>query len=127
MSELRFGSSTRPDDSIFTATLACGTIAGLAASAVTFPLEVVQRRMQMEDIKGLDRAGGGGFRRMFWQIVEKEGVRGLYRAGGGFKPHCLMTGLGHAVGYMAYEIAKQPIVMCSSTVFNPLLTSWAGR
>ncbi|CAL1404255.1 unnamed protein product [Linum trigynum] len=94
----------RPGDSLFTTTLVCGSIAGLAASLATYPLDVVQRRLQTA------AAGSGGsglvaVGRMFGEIVREEGVGGLYR---GVQAHCLKTVLDHAVAYTTYEMAKVP-------------------
>jgi len=61
-------------------TLICGALSGIVSSVVTFPIDVIRRRMQMEGL--LEHKGTvkphGPLKELAW-IVEKEGIRGLYR------------------------------------------------
>ncbi|CAI0547797.1 unnamed protein product [Linum tenue] len=91
----------RPNGSSFTTALVAGTIAGLAASTATYPIAVVQKRMQSEDRKCARRKTGAW--QMFAQIIEEEGVGGLYK---GIRSHCFSTVLAHATAFITYEIVK---------------------
>ncbi|CAA6661717.1 unnamed protein product [Spirodela intermedia] len=69
----------RPEDNTALVGLACGSISGIASSSVTFPLDLVRRRMQLEGAAGRARVYNKGLFATFGQIVESEGLRGLYR------------------------------------------------
>jgi len=53
--------------------LAAGAFSGLFAQSVTYPLDIVRRRMQV------DRAWTGSEWQMLKGIVQKEGVKGIYK------------------------------------------------
>ena len=76
--------------------LACGSAAGLVSSTVTFPLDLIRRRLQLAGTAaaggGSGGGGGGGlggrpglgggsratFRSVLAGVLQQEGVRGLY-------------------------------------------------
>ncbi|CAI0555640.1 unnamed protein product, partial [Linum tenue] len=97
-------SRLRPNGSLSMTAIVGGTIAGLAASAATYPIDLVQKRMQSED-GGREREGRRrrGVWQMFGQIIEEEGVEGMYK---GIRPHCFKTVLGLATALVTYEIVK---------------------
>ncbi|CAI0555608.1 unnamed protein product [Linum tenue] len=99
-------SRLRPNGSFSMTAIVGGSIAGLAASAATYPIDLVQKRMQSED-GGREREGRRrrGVWQMFGQIIEEEGVEGLYK---GIRPHCFKTALGLATALVTYEIVKVP-------------------
>ncbi|CAL1404242.1 unnamed protein product [Linum trigynum] len=106
-------SLSKLSDSPFTIALVCGGIAGLAATAATFPINVVQRRMQTEGRKG---AGcRRGMRQMVSEMVEKEGVGGLYR---GIQPHCLKAVVGHATAFATFEMVKNGSTFLGNQAFG---------
>ncbi|CAL1404210.1 unnamed protein product [Linum trigynum] len=102
-----FLKARRPDDgSPIMDGLACGSIAGLAASTATYPLALVRRRMQLDGICGRVPIYTGGLLETFRTIIRKEGFRGLYR---GIGPQCLRVVPGHAVAFMSFEMMKMSI------------------
>lgn len=83
--------------------LACGSLAGLISSTMTFPLDLVRRRMQLQGQAGTTKAYhsyGGAFR----SIVAAEGWRGLYS---GILPEYYKVIPGVAIAFCTYEIAKR--------------------
>ncbi|CAN1171799.1 Calcium-binding mitochondrial carrier protein SCaMC-2 [Linum perenne] len=86
----------RPGSPRFLVGLVCSSLSGLAASVATYPIELVQRRMQTAEV---------GLREAFEAVVEKEGVAGLYR---GIETHCLKVVIGNAVTCVAFEVVKIP-------------------
>ncbi|CAI0452868.1 unnamed protein product [Linum tenue] len=102
-----FLKARRPDDdSPIMDGLACGSIAGLAASTATYPLALVRRRMQLDGICGRVPIYTGGLLETFRTIIRKEGFQGLYR---GIGPQCLRVVPGHAVAFMSFEMMKMSI------------------
>ncbi|CAN1252945.1 Mitochondrial substrate carrier family protein B [Linum perenne] len=86
----------RPGSPRFLVGLVCSSLSGLAASVATYPIELVQRRMQTTEV---------GLREAFEAVVDKEGVAGLYR---GILIHCLKLVIGNAVTSAAFEVVKIP-------------------
>ena len=60
------------------AKLACGGVAGLFAQTITYPLDVVRRRMQIAPLDGSQ-----AWSRTMWgtarHVMATQGVRGLYK------------------------------------------------
>lgn len=86
--------------------LACGSAAGLLASTLTFPLDLVRRRMQLEG-----RAGHHcykGYTDVFRQVVRQQGLRGLYA---GIVPEYCKVVPGVAIAFSAYELMKRTLVV----------------
>ncbi|XP_008785494.1 mitochondrial substrate carrier family protein V-like isoform X3 [Phoenix dactylifera] len=69
----------RPNDPAVFVSLACGSISGIASSTVTFPLDLVRRRMQLEGAAGKVHVYNSGLFGTFRHIIYTEGFRGLYR------------------------------------------------
>lgn len=79
--------------------LFAGTIAGTAASAATFPLEVVRRRLQVQNfVKNQNNYSGlfNGLKTIFQQ----QGIAGLYQ---GFVPSLLRVAPAVGVSFFTYE------------------------
>lgn len=93
----------RPEDSKVLVSLACGSVSGIASSTVTFPLDLVRRRMQLEGVAGRARVYKSGVFGTFKHIVRSEGFRGLYR---GILPEYYKVVPGIGIAFMTYETLK---------------------
>lgn len=84
--------------------LVCGSVAGAISQTVTYPFDLVRRKMQVVGLKpapgavkvkgAYDYTSGTG---ALVQIVQKEGVRGLYR---GIWPNLLKVSPSQAVSFL---------------------------
>lgn len=87
--------------------LTCGGIAGLIAQTVTYPLDVVRRRMQVQDLH-LDSATHMETIRNSWhglKVISKLGVRrGLYA---GLSINYLKVVPSTAIGFAVYDTMKE--------------------
>ncbi|KAK6943590.1 Mitochondrial substrate/solute carrier [Dillenia turbinata] len=95
--------SQRPNDSSVLVGLACGSLSGIASSTVTFPLDLVRRRMQLEGAAGQARVYKTGLVGTFRHITKAEGLRGLYR---GILPEYFKVVPGVGIVFMVYETMK---------------------
>eukprot|EP00249_Psilotum_nudum_P007238 c20419_g1_i1 orf=579-1655(+) len=95
--------SRRPDMSSAWVSLGCGSVAGIASSTATFPLDLVRRRMQLEGAAGKARVYKTGLVGMFRHIVQKEGLFGLYR---GILPEYFKVVPSVGIVFMTYEFMK---------------------
>ncbi|XP_073014437.1 uncharacterized protein [Typha latifolia] len=93
----------RPQDSAVLVSLACGSLSGIASSTVTFPLDLVRRRMQLEGAAGRARVYKSGIFGAFGHIVRSEGLRGLYR---GILPEYYKVVPSVGIVFMTYEALK---------------------
>ncbi|OIT33296.1 PREDICTED: mitochondrial substrate carrier family protein B-like [Nicotiana attenuata] len=96
--------SHRPEDSTVLVSLACGSLSGVASSTVTFPLDLVRRRMQLEGAGGRARIYKTGLIGAFSRIIQTEGLRGLYR---GILPEYYKVVPSIGIVFMTYEKMKQ--------------------
>lgn len=85
--------------------LACGSIAGLVSSSVTFPLDLVRRRMQLQG-QGGTAVVYSSFGHALRSIAAREGVRGLYS---GILPEYYKVVPGVAIAFMTYEFMKRSL------------------
>lgn len=69
---------------------------------VTYPLDVVRRRMQMKGISG-DLFAYTSTKHAFTTIVQVEGIKGLYK---GMWPNLLKVAPLVGIQFVAYEITK---------------------
>ncbi|KAK9168304.1 hypothetical protein Syun_000444 [Stephania yunnanensis] len=93
----------RPQDSTALVSLACGSLSGIASSTVTFPLDLVRRRKQLEGAGGRARVYNSGLFGTFQHIVRTEGFRGLYR---GILPEYYKVVPSVGIVFMTYETIK---------------------
>lgn len=93
----------RPQDSAVLVSLTCGSLSGIASSTLTFPLDLVRRRMQLEGAGGRARVYNSGLIGTFGQIIRNEGLRGLYR---GILPEYYKVVPSVGIVFMTYEILK---------------------
>ncbi|MQL73701.1 hypothetical protein Taro_006062 [Colocasia esculenta] len=93
----------RPDDNAPLVSLACGSLSGIASSTVTFPLDLVRRRMQLEGAAGRARIYNKGLFATFGQIIRTEGIRGLYR---GILPEYFKVIPSIGIVFLTYESLK---------------------
>nr|CAD1819385.1 unnamed protein product [Ananas comosus var. bracteatus] len=93
----------RPQDSPVFVSLACGSLSGIASSTITFPLDLVRRRMQLEGVAGRARVYNSGLFGTFGHIVRTEGYRGLYR---GILPEYYKVVPSVGIVFMTYETLK---------------------
>ncbi|XP_072959886.1 uncharacterized protein [Typha angustifolia] len=93
----------RPHDSPIFVSLASGSLSGIASSTVTFPLDLVRRRMQLEGAAGRARVYKSGLVGTFGHIVRTEGFRGMYR---GILPEYYKVVPSVGIIFMTYEILK---------------------
>ena len=80
----------------------CGSIAGLASSTVTFPLDVVRRRLQLDGQRGQNMEYKSYFD-TFKSIYRKQGLRAFYH---GILPEYYKVVPGVAIAFCVYERAK---------------------
>ncbi|RUS12490.1 mitochondrial carrier domain-containing protein, partial [Endogone sp. FLAS-F59071] len=82
--------------------LACGALAGSIAQTITYPLDVLRRRMQVTGMASMNYKYKGT-----WDaattMIKKEGVRGLYR---GMIPNYLKVAPAISVSFVTYEWCK---------------------
>mmetsp|Transcript_152 Transcript_152/g.546 ORF Transcript_152/g.546 Transcript_152/m.546 type:complete len:346 (+) Transcript_152:265-1302(+) len=80
-----------------------GSASGIVSSSITFPLDVIRRRMQMQG----SVAGGvhqySGIGNALVKIVRHEGIRGLYS---GIVPEYIKVAPAVAITYCSYEFMK---------------------
>ncbi|XP_059456728.1 uncharacterized protein LOC132186722 isoform X2 [Corylus avellana] len=99
-----FWKSHRPEDSTAIASLACGSLSGIASSTATFPLDLVRRRKQLEGAGGRAHVYTTGLFGTFRHIIRTEGLHGLYR---GILPEYYKVVPGVGICFMTYETLKK--------------------
>ncbi|WOL14974.1 mitochondrial substrate carrier family protein B-like isoform X1 [Canna indica] len=93
----------RPCDSPVLVSLASGSLAGIVSSTVTFPLDLVRRRKQLEGAAGRAPVYKTGTFATFGHIIRTEGFRGLYR---GILPEYYKVVPSVGIVFMTYETLK---------------------
>jgi len=88
-------------------TLVCGSLAGIASSTITFPLDVIRRRMQMQGVATGVPWQYTGVSNAVADIARKEGFRGLYS---GLLPEYIKVAPGVAITYCTYEVMKSVLL-----------------
>ncbi|KAK9815221.1 hypothetical protein WJX72_000172 [[Myrmecia] bisecta] len=83
--------------------LLCGSVAGLVSSTVTFPLDLVRRRMQLEG-QGGKQMRYGSYTQVFRSIMRRDGLRGFYS---GILPEYYKVIPGVAIAFCSYELMKK--------------------
>ncbi|CAO3662182.1 unnamed protein product [Umbelopsis vinacea] len=83
--------------------LVCGALAGSIAQTVTYPLDVLRRRMQVTGMSTMQYKYRGT-----WDatktMVQKEGIRGLYK---GMIPNYLKVAPAISISFVTYEWCKE--------------------
>jgi len=94
---------TPPDKNTVVRKLACGALAGSISQTITYPFDVLRRKMQ---VRGLGSALGpqyNGALHALQVILKNEGVKGLYR---GLWPNLLKVAPSIATSFFTYELVK---------------------
>ncbi|KAG8994460.1 hypothetical protein FRB94_013122 [Tulasnella sp. JGI-2019a] len=91
--------------------LACGALAGSISQTITYPLDVLRRKMQVVGMKS-SSAGSLGYQYTgawdaIFTIVRTEGVRGMYR---GLWPNLLKVAPSIATSFFTYELVKEALI-----------------
>lgn len=89
--------------------LTCGALAGSISQTLTYPLDVLRRKMQVAGMA----SGGLGFKcngamDALVSIVRTEGFRGLYR---GLWPNLLKVAPSIATSFFTYEFVKEGLIL----------------
>ncbi|KAK0213068.1 mitochondrial carrier domain-containing protein [Desarmillaria ectypa] len=102
------GTITPPGKSSVSRKLACGALAGSISQTLTYPFDVLRRKMQVTGMRssGLGIAYSGAFDALTG-IIRTEGVRGLYR---GLWPNLLKVAPSIATSFFMYELVKDFLV-----------------
>ncbi|KAK7057219.1 mitochondrial carrier domain-containing protein [Favolaschia claudopus] len=102
------GVITPPGKTSVARKLTCGALAGSISQTLTYPFDVLRRKMQ---VTGMKSSGLGikytGAIDALQGIVRTEGVRGLYR---GLWPNLLKVAPSIATSFFTYELVKDYLV-----------------
>lgn len=101
------GIITPPDKSTVIRKLSCGALAGAVSQTLTYPFDVLRRKMQ---VRGMGSALGpqyNGALHALVVIVKNEGVSGLYR---GIWANLLKVAPSIATSFFTYEFVKEKIL-----------------
>ncbi|KAJ1812745.1 hypothetical protein LPJ75_003503 [Coemansia sp. RSA 2598] len=85
--------------------LICGALAGCCAQTITYPFDVLRRRMQVTSMSGINYKYASTFDAVR-QMIKSEGVLGLYR---GLVPNYLKVAPAIGVSFWSYELAKDAL------------------
>jgi len=96
------------------ASLACGGVAGATAQTITYPIDLLRRRMQLQGVGGTQALYSGPIDAAI-KIVKKEGVVGLYR---GMIPCYLKVIPSIAISFCTYEIVRKYLGIEQKTNFG---------
>lgn len=83
--------------------LACGSAAGLVSSTLTFPLDLVRRRMQLEGQRGLQRQISS-YSAVVGAVYSRQGLAGFYQ---GILPEYFKVVPGVAIAFCVFEYLKK--------------------
>ncbi|KAG6828690.1 hypothetical protein H0H92_007052 [Tricholoma furcatifolium] len=96
------GVITPPGKSSVGRKLACGALAGTISQTLTYPFDVLRRKMQITGMKGGSVKYNGALHALR-SIIAAEGVGGLYR---GLWPNLLKVAPSIATSFFTYELVK---------------------
>lgn len=96
------GIVTPPGKSSVPRKLACGALAGSVSQTLTYPFDVLRRKMQVTGMDALGYKYNGALDAL-QSIVRTEGVSGLYR---GLWPNLLKVAPSIATSFFTYELVK---------------------
>ncbi|OCH93109.1 mitochondrial carrier [Obba rivulosa] len=97
------GAITPPEKSTVARKLLCGALAGSISQTLTYPFDVLRRKMQVTGMGSLGYQYNGALDAL-QSIVRTEGVRGLYR---GLWPNLLKVAPSIATSFFTYELVKE--------------------
>lgn len=97
------GVITPPGKSSVSRKLACGALAGSISQTLTYPFDVLRRKMQVTGMNALGIKYNGALDAL-QSIVRTEGIRGLYR---GLWPNLLKVAPSIATSFFTYELVKE--------------------
>lgn len=97
---------TPPGKSNVVRKLTCGALAGSISQTLTYPFDVLRRKMQVAGMKEGAIKYNGAIDALV-SIVRVEGVRGLYR---GLWPNLLKVAPSIATSFFTYELVKEFLI-----------------
>ncbi|THH30929.1 hypothetical protein EUX98_g3250 [Antrodiella citrinella] len=97
------GIITPPGKSSVARKLSCGALAGSISQTITYPFDVLRRKMQVTGMNSLGVKYNGALDAL-QSIVRTEGVKGLYR---GLWPNLLKVAPSIATSFFTYELVKE--------------------
>ncbi|KAI0268622.1 mitochondrial carrier [Gloeopeniophorella convolvens] len=99
------GAITPPGKSSVARKLTCGALAGSISQTLTYPFDVLRRKMQVvgmgSGVLGYQYSGALDAARV---IIKTEGIRGMYR---GLWPNLLKVAPSIATSFFTYELVKE--------------------
>jgi len=102
------GVITPPGNSSVPRKLTCGALAGSISQTLTYPFDVLRRKMQVTGMKaGVLDAKYSGALDALQSILRTEGLRGLYR---GLWPNLLKVAPSIATSFFTYELVKEFLI-----------------
>jgi len=104
--ELLRGIITPPGKSSVARKLSCGALAGCISQTLTYPFDVLRRKMQVSGMQGSSIKYSGAIDALR-SILKLEGVSGLYR---GLWPNLLKVAPSIATSFFTYELVKEYLV-----------------
>jgi len=97
------GVITPPGKSTVARKLSCGALAGSISQTLTYPFDVLRRKMQVTGMKGGSIKYSGTIDALM-SILRVEGISGLYR---GLWPNLLKVAPSIATSFFTYELVKE--------------------
>ncbi|CAL1707046.1 unnamed protein product [Somion occarium] len=97
------GIITPPGKSSVWRKLSCGALAGSISQTLTYPFDVLRRKMQVTGMSSLGYQYNGALDAL-QSIARTEGIRGLYR---GLWPNLLKVAPSIATSFFTYELVKE--------------------
>ncbi|EPS99909.1 hypothetical protein FOMPIDRAFT_1041944 [Fomitopsis schrenkii] len=96
------GVITPPGKSSIPRKLLCGALAGSISQTITYPFDVLRRKMQVTGMSGHGKKYNGAVDAL-WITLQTEGPKGLYR---GIWPNLLKVAPSIATSFFTYELVK---------------------
>lgn len=100
------GVITPPGKNSVVRKLVCGALAGSISQTLTYPFDVLRRKMQVTGMKGGSVKYDGALHALS-SVVKTEGVKGLYR---GLWPNLLKVAPSIATSFFTYELVKELLI-----------------
>ncbi|KDR75001.1 hypothetical protein GALMADRAFT_248838 [Galerina marginata CBS 339.88] len=97
---------TPPGKSSVARKLSCGALAGSISQTLTYPFDVLRRKMQVTGMQGGSIKYSGAIDALT-SIIRVEGVAGLYR---GLWPNLLKVAPSIATSFFTYELVKEFLI-----------------